>query len=210
MAVSLRERRRQQLRDEILQAASALLNENGYTTMSMDELASRAGISKPTLYSHFTNKEDLIVAVILSWFDRIEEAVLSDPTPRKPLQQLTFVLRTVVRIQIDAGMLAPRPWAPEIFHLLRQRTEVFERLQNVAHVVAELVDAAIHSGEINQRLDPAMVVQTFFAISNSLNSPFGKLNHACGSDIKLLSKPVDPAAMADSLAIIFENGVRAP
>lgn len=209
MAVSLRERRRQLLRDEILQAASALLNENGYTTLSMDELASRAGISKPTLYSHFTTKEDLIVAVILSWFDRIEAAVLSDPAPRRPLQQLTFVLRTVVRIQIEAGVLAPRPWAPEIFHLLRQRTEVFERLQKVAQAVADLVDAAIHSGEISQRLEPAMVVQAFFAISNSLNSPFGKLNQSCGIGTRF-NKPADPAAMADTLAVIFENGVRAP
>lgn len=209
MAVSLRERRRKQLRDEILQAAGALLNEKGYAAMSMDELASRIGISKPTLYSHFTTKEDLIVAAIMSWFDRIEEMVQSDATPRKPLQQLTFVLRTVVRIQIDAGMLAPRPWAPEIFHLLRQRGEVHARLQQFGVAVADLVQAGIRSGEINALLDPDVVVRAFFALSNTLNSPFGKLAGSCEPGAQLLANPVNPAAVADTLALMFENGVRA-
>jgi AcrR family transcriptional regulator len=56
MTVPLRERRRQLLRDEILQAAAALLNEKGYAAMSMDELAGRAGISKPTLYGYVREK----------------------------------------------------------------------------------------------------------------------------------------------------------
>ena len=53
MTVSLRERRRQLLYDEILTAVGELLGEKGYSAMSMDELAARVGISKPTLYSIF-------------------------------------------------------------------------------------------------------------------------------------------------------------
>src|SRR5689334_10862227 len=131
MTTTLRERRRQLLRDEILQAAGALMHEKGYAAMSMDELASQVGISKPTLYSHFTTKEDLVVAAVSYWFDRVSEAVTADPTPRSPLQQLAFILRTVVQIQIDRDALSPRPWAPEVFQLLCQHAEVRERLDRI-------------------------------------------------------------------------------
>lgn len=62
----------------------------------MDELAGRVGISKPTLYSQFATKEDLIIAAVMYWFDRVEQIIASDQTPRTPLQQLCFILRTAV------------------------------------------------------------------------------------------------------------------
>jgi AcrR family transcriptional regulator len=62
MAHSLRERRRQMLREEILEATHQLLTERGYAAMSMDDLAARVGVSKPTLYNQFPTKEDLIAA----------------------------------------------------------------------------------------------------------------------------------------------------
>src|SRR5512138_107913 len=106
MTIRLRERRRQMLREEILLAAGALMHEKGYAAMSMDELASQVGISKPTLYSHFTTKEELVVAAVTFWFDRVSELVAADTTPRTPLQQLGFIIRTVVQIQVDRGALS--------------------------------------------------------------------------------------------------------
>lgn len=209
MPSPLRERRRLLLRDEILQAAGGLLNEKGYAAMSMDELASRVGISKPTLYSHFAAKEDLIIAAVLHWFDRIEQAVQADATPRSPLDQLTFVLRTVVQMQIDDGALAPRPWAPEIFQVLGQRQEVLVRLQSIGASVNELVCAGIRCGEMRADLDPAVVVRAFFALSNTLNSPVAKLVGPLNACAPIEQTPLNPAHVADTLAIIFANGVRA-
>jgi AcrR family transcriptional regulator len=185
------------LRDEILHAAGALLNERGYAAMSMDDLANRVGISKPTLYSHFTTKEDLIVAAVLRAHDRIAESLQADPSPRTPLQQLSFILRTVVLIQIEEGGTAPRPWAPEVFRLLCTRDEIVERLKLNDQAIAELVRAGIEAGEIDPRLDAATIVRAFFSIVNTLNTPF-----MFGSRI------AEPAAIARTLAAIFERGVR--
>jgi AcrR family transcriptional regulator len=197
VTTSLRERRRQMLRDEILHAAGALLNERGYAAMSMDDLANRVGISKPTLYSHFTTKEDLIVAAILRAHDRIAEAVQADPSPRTPLQQLSFILHTAVQIQIEEGGTAPRPWAPEVFRVLCTRHEIVERLKINDQAVAELVDAAIAQGEIDPGLEATTVVRAFFSLVNTLNTPFMVGRHTA-----------DAAVIADSLAAIFERGVR--
>lgn len=51
-------------RCKIMKAASALFLECGFASTSMDLVASRAGVSKQTVYSHFDNKDSLYVAVI--------------------------------------------------------------------------------------------------------------------------------------------------
>jgi len=51
-------------RAAIVEAASAEFLREGYSASSMDEIARRAGVSKPTIYNHFGNKERLFLAVI--------------------------------------------------------------------------------------------------------------------------------------------------
>jgi AcrR family transcriptional regulator len=199
MTTSLRERRRQMLRDEILQAAGALMHDKGYAAMSMDELASQVGISKPTLYSHFTTKEDLVVAAVSYWFDRVSEAVAADTVPRTPLQQLAFILRTVVQLQIDRGALSPRPWAPEVFQMLCQHDEIRDRLGQIDAGIKRLVHQARASGEVNPSLDPVVIVRVFFTLIHTLKAP---LPFEVGQP--------ELGAVADTLATIFEHGVRAP
>ena len=198
MITPLRERRRQMLRDEILQAAGALMHEKGYAAMSMDELASQVGISKPTLYSHFTTKEDLVVAAVSYWFDRVTEVVTADATPRTPLQQLAHILRTVVQVQVERGATSPRPWSPEIFQLLSQHAHVRARLDQIEASIKRLVHEARANGEINPALDAVVIVRTFFTLIHTLKAP---LPFEIGQP--------EPGAVADTLATIFENGVRA-
>jgi AcrR family transcriptional regulator len=49
---------------EILEATLAELQEVGYDRMTMDAVAKRAGASKATLYRHWPNKAELVVAAI--------------------------------------------------------------------------------------------------------------------------------------------------
>lgn len=51
-------------RDAILEAAGALFIEQGFGNTSVDAVASRAGVSKATVYAHFANKNALFEAVI--------------------------------------------------------------------------------------------------------------------------------------------------
>lgn len=51
-------------RQAILSAAQALFLRNGFEGTSMDAIAGEAGVSKLTVYSHFTDKETLYVAAI--------------------------------------------------------------------------------------------------------------------------------------------------
>lgn len=56
-------------RRQILDAARALFVEQGYAATSVDQVVERAGVSKPTLYSHFGGKTELFAAVVQSQAD---------------------------------------------------------------------------------------------------------------------------------------------
>lgn len=53
-----------QKREQILQGAVKVFLHNGYAGTSMDRVATAAGVSKQTIYSHFQDKEGLFTALI--------------------------------------------------------------------------------------------------------------------------------------------------
>ena len=54
---------REQRRTRILQAAKRVLLERGWDAANMDDVAARAGTTKPTVYAHFASKDELFEAV---------------------------------------------------------------------------------------------------------------------------------------------------
>lgn len=78
--------RRAYRRGAVVAAARDAFVIGGYHGARMDEISARAGISKPVLYSHFSNKLDLYLAVLQQYLDRmvdgIESAVTTDATPK--------------------------------------------------------------------------------------------------------------------------------
>ncbi|MDN5748682.1 MAG: TetR/AcrR family transcriptional regulator [Pseudonocardia sp.] len=94
-------------RADILGAAEELFLAHGYLGASVDDVASRAHVSKPTVYAHFGNKEALFVAVVSAMTgdagDRVldhraaESDELDDDVARHlrsyALRQLTVVLQ---------------------------------------------------------------------------------------------------------------------
>ncbi|MDQ6855844.1 MAG: TetR/AcrR family transcriptional regulator [Candidatus Dormibacteraeota bacterium] len=50
--------------EQLLNVAQALFAERGFREPSMDEIALRAGVTKPLLYDHFGSKDGLIAACI--------------------------------------------------------------------------------------------------------------------------------------------------
>ncbi|MFM9034361.1 MAG: TetR/AcrR family transcriptional regulator [Mycobacterium sp.] len=56
-------------RDQLLAMASEVFVDRGYHAAGMDEIADRAGVSKPVLYQHFSSKLDLYLAVLQQHID---------------------------------------------------------------------------------------------------------------------------------------------
>ncbi|MFG3229206.1 TetR family transcriptional regulator [Kitasatospora sp. NPDC048194] len=57
----LRERKKERTRRAISEAAIALFLEHGFDQVSVADVAAAAEVSKPTLFSYFPSKEDLVV-----------------------------------------------------------------------------------------------------------------------------------------------------
>ena len=51
-------------RDQIMQGALRVFLQYGYEGTSMDRVASEAGVSKPTIYNHFKDKEGLFASLV--------------------------------------------------------------------------------------------------------------------------------------------------
>ena len=47
-------------KDQIIEAARLLFHKYGFKKVSMDEIARESGVTKKTIYSYFSSKEDLL------------------------------------------------------------------------------------------------------------------------------------------------------
>ena len=62
-------------RRQLLDAAMEVFVARGYHAAAMDEIAERAGVSKPVLYQHFPGKQELYLALLDESVERLTEAV---------------------------------------------------------------------------------------------------------------------------------------
>jgi AcrR family transcriptional regulator len=75
------ERRKLQLRDEIIDAAFDVFAERGYHDAGVADIVERVGIGSSTFYRHFDNKRDLLDTVITTVIDRWVAALAAENAP---------------------------------------------------------------------------------------------------------------------------------
>jgi AcrR family transcriptional regulator len=64
----------EQLRDEILDATTELLLETGHAkAVSIRSVAQRVGVTPPSIYLHFADKDTLLDAVCARYFEKLDE-----------------------------------------------------------------------------------------------------------------------------------------
>lgn len=77
---SRRERRHRETRDEILDAACEVMIEVGAESLSLREVARRAGFSPASLYTYFASRDEILVALTEASLGRLAAAL--DKVPR--------------------------------------------------------------------------------------------------------------------------------
>src|SRR5579875_770793 len=63
-------------RKQLLAAAQEVFVANGYHAAAMDDIAERAGVSKPVLYQHFPGKLELYLALLDTQAEALGAAVI--------------------------------------------------------------------------------------------------------------------------------------
>ena len=117
-------------RELILEQALMLFADRGYNGVGVEELATTAGVTKPTLYHYFGNKQGVLEAIVAERYDPFI-AELSDAAsyngdngdlPKTLTQVVHTFFRfgtqeaTLYRMALAAGLTACDDMAAKIFH----------------------------------------------------------------------------------------------
>ncbi len=100
-----------QRRQQLLDVGRSLFAERGYDGTSVEEIAARAGVSKPVVYEHFGGKEGLYAVVVdrevQHLLDTFTNALTGDQ-PRLLLEQATLALLTYIEDEADGFRILVR------------------------------------------------------------------------------------------------------
>lgn len=69
MCEGLRERKRAQTREKIVDAATALVVKHGYDGVTVDDICTRAGISRRTLFNYMDTKDEAVLGTMPTKLD---------------------------------------------------------------------------------------------------------------------------------------------
>ena len=101
----------QQRRAQLLDVSRELFAERGFEATSIEEIAHRAGVSKPIVYEHFGSKEGIYEVVkdreVLSLINQITDSLVGDH-PRVLLEQAAGALLTYIETQTDGFRILVR------------------------------------------------------------------------------------------------------
>lgn len=127
-------------RRQLLTAAQEVFVENGYHAAAMDDIAERAGVSKPVLYQHFPGKLELYLALLdMHVEDMIGRmrAALSSTTENKQRVRNTFrAYFDFVSTQGEAFRLV---FESDLRHVAPVRERVERALQDCAEMIAQVI-----------------------------------------------------------------------
>jgi TetR/AcrR family transcriptional regulator, repressor for uid operon len=92
------------VRDRLLDATSVVLAQHGPRKLSLSDIANVAGVSRPTLYRHFSSKDDLLQALATHEKQRYATELANAINSVDHDAQLDRALRFVVEFQKDYPM----------------------------------------------------------------------------------------------------------
>lgn len=69
-----RRMKREGRRAQLMETARAIIENEGVSALTMAGLSERAGVSKPVVYDHFDNSEDVIVALLVDYHQALAQS----------------------------------------------------------------------------------------------------------------------------------------
>ncbi|NMY53169.1 TetR/AcrR family transcriptional regulator [Pseudomonas sp. WS 5011] len=153
-------------RKAILEAAKTLFLSNGYDGSSMDAIAAEAGVSKLTVYSHFTDKEKLFAEAVKSKCEEQLPELLFELDDQVPIAQ------TLLNIGRGFNLLINSRESVELHRVmvsLAAQDSTLSRMfyeagpQRVLYGMEELLRSADQSGKLRVP-DPLNAADQFFCL----------------------------------------------
>jgi AcrR family transcriptional regulator len=161
------------LRARILEAARRMFFARGFFRVSMDALAAELGVSKKTLYNHFSGKEAILQAITRGMMREISERV--DALTADRTMDFVEKLRTLMAFIGSRVAQMTRPFAEDLHrhapHLWKEIEEFRSRkiLDNFSRLFQEGMDQGVFRRDIHPRV---LVMTYYHAIQNVVTPEF--------------------------------------
>jgi AcrR family transcriptional regulator len=194
--LSLKDRQRQMRENAILDAAHILLAEKGYQGMTMDDLATRVGIAKGSLYQHFRSKEDLIAVALTSFMDRITDYINTLPATQPAIARIKLTCRKALTLRFQDGfpdILGTRIFIKDSLTCQPTYSTSTERL---VLALSSLFDAAKKQGDVANDIPTELLV----------HAAIGRMREP-ELDPLIAQGRVQPEEVVDFLVQMFLGGV---
>lgn len=183
-------------RDLVLRQARRLFMRRGYADVSVGEVAEAVGVTKPTLYYHFADKEGLYAAVLSDLMSEVGGYV------RRAAAQPVSVRERLVEIAYGFFLHSDFTMEP----MLRDATyligpERAERVQadytrHMLDPLLRLMREGVRAGEVRADTDAPTLVRAYLGLLDSFTAPDG---HAARSD-------AEHRRAAQTLVTLFLDG----
>jgi len=164
-------------RQQILEVATRVFARSGYVQASTAEIAAQAGISEPTIYRHFENKQALYLAVLdqtttefVGAWRQIAEAA---PDALTALSRMSTWYQQQLEVRPQILELRFRSFAATDDPVIAEA--VRDAYRQVVALVRGLFQKAIEDGKLPQQLDPLLPTTLFLALG-ALSDVVGHLN----------------------------------
>ena len=122
IAASARELRRQNKIRQIVEAAREVFLQEGFSGASMDLIVQKAGVSKRTLYSYYSGKEQIFIDVMQMQLGVLYQQFEADPKNPEPLAD------RLQRIGVELLRIANSPQTLSLFRITAAEANRFPAL----------------------------------------------------------------------------------
>jgi AcrR family transcriptional regulator len=157
--------RRREYRRLILKAAERIIGRKGLSAMTMDDVAREAEFSKATLYQYFRSKGQLMLEILMNFYDEIEQGVRRisarpGVAGEKLKEGIRFYLRYNRRKEnISQMLMMDRAFQKKMTVIVSDRrkltseadrrflTETKAKRLDILAAVAGIIEAGVASGE---------------------------------------------------------------
>lgn len=123
---------RQIMRDNIISKSEELFLSLGFKSVTMDDIANAIGISKKTIYAHFSNKTELVEVVTFSVLDHISEGIdqinAASVNPIEELYDIKLFVLNYFKNERVSPQHQLKKYYPQIFERLKLKQ--FEKMHS--------------------------------------------------------------------------------
>ncbi len=152
----------------ILLSSRKLIEEIGFSALTMEKVAQKAGIAKGTVYIYFKNKNELLEKVLERGFEKMFNRVRTKVDVQKDrMEKLRILILENINHIYENRYFFKTVFLDEIniVFLNKKSQESFNlRKKRYAHFIGEIIKSGIESGEFRHDLNPAKVGYMIIAL----------------------------------------------